>query len=682
MFSARQFYYPPAFAFRNTAFDATSLRHNVLDIEARYITSAPPNQPPYMLGPVELANKLGVRSIDASTILIDVDGTLTGVRSPATGRTSSVSRNTFYDAPTVIPECDSFGVNTSPFDLVTTVVTVASPSTMHPQWYKVDTYWGRIDKSLPFNAPNNAYGTYVQIPLYRQLLLSSDVPCDAPLCSSISPQNNMFSCTHATMMAGSQVWSAPMLTMNNMVYFVDTNRQPLTGELCSKFTSNFRDEVLFVPSQSYVLYQLYPQPTTRITYQVHVGTSFQPATDGFYARIFTVYNVDADSNAQPIIPVPALTGDVSFNSATGVLTVVLDNDWIRDDFDITAAEAYTRCLPRDICDYDAATQSCVVAASVTDPVDRVTYRDICGYWATRASGASETVGDTLTDCPANGCLAYVFRLPGDFVAQPYEVVGKPLRKTMTCTPEFSAFNVSLVTATDIPGNTCTGSPNTLCYQPPPDKVFVSGPKYCDVHGGNVLCDCSGASGNATFALTSVNKPSYRSMYVRTRISGLTRRGGSKFARINTAGWVQANPIRGRPRSVPARAVLAGMRSQHHHVMQHCEHRERAPVRAADVPASQHVDVGVRPVGALCAWLGRYRADPVSLRCAPGPGPTVVVWHAHAMRSRSSAGCTTGSRASPRSAPTPLPTSPASKRCTPCTARLIDCARYPTSAFAR
>src|SRR5678815_4579694 len=69
----------------------------------------------------------GVGTIDFATILLDLDGSLTGSTStidgrPSPGLTTSVSRNHFYDAPSQSPECLSYGLQTSPYTFISTVM--------------------------------------------------------------------------------------------------------------------------------------------------------------------------------------------------------------------------------------------------------------------------------------------------------------------------------------------------------------------------------------------------------------------------------------------------------------------------------------------------------------------------------------------------------------------------------
>ena len=150
------FYYPPAFTYRRSNFVKTlpnmppevkalnqcysfgkeddfkqpmqrdgSCRHNVIDRTRNYLKGnlISPNAAPEVFGPA--GTVLPVTPIDFSTILLDLDGSLTGATGSLSGQiveTSSVSRNPFFDAPAQSPECLSFGLQTSPYQFVTTMV--------------------------------------------------------------------------------------------------------------------------------------------------------------------------------------------------------------------------------------------------------------------------------------------------------------------------------------------------------------------------------------------------------------------------------------------------------------------------------------------------------------------------------------------------------------------------------
>jgi hypothetical protein len=126
----------------------------------------------------------------------------------------------------------------------------------------------------------------------------------------------------------------------------------------------------------------------------------------------------------------------------GILTVTLDQRAIAPDFNLATREDYERCMPRDLCFYDADSKRCEACASTTEakrqancirqsdflPADIASMSTpdgtgknpldvVCQDWATYASGtASNTVGDlSLVDCPKTGCLGFAFTLPDSFV---------------------------------------------------------------------------------------------------------------------------------------------------------------------------------------------------------------------------------------------------------------------------
>ena len=212
--------------------------------------------------------------IDVSTILNDLDGTLTGVTvvqpdctTPVRSRTSSVSVNDFFNAPTQIPACAAFGVQTSAYDFVTTVVAKLRPSELpspQPQWV--------ID---PDTWTNKGAEPFPAVPIYRQLVLADDLaPCDS-VCDG--PQ---LGCQRAALMAGTQNGQAPYLTINNGVYYIDTATQDLSCIHAGGWqTPGFQG------GQAYLIWNLFAAKDTKLTYQIYVGAHFNPATDGRWVRV-------------------------------------------------------------------------------------------------------------------------------------------------------------------------------------------------------------------------------------------------------------------------------------------------------------------------------------------------------------------------------------------------------------
>ncbi|MBK6769796.1 MAG: G8 domain-containing protein [Ardenticatenales bacterium] len=415
------FYYPPAFAFRRSGFDAASFRHNTFDQYAPYAGGDP-----FGL----------VTSIDFSTILNDLDGTLTGVVSSRGPRSASISRNKFFDAPSQDDECLSFGVQTSPYDFVTTAM-------------------AKLQGDGPWTVDWQAWNTPTvnpAVPIYRQLKLASDV-CDG---------DTTCGCWRASFLMGGQNGEAPYLTADRGVYYVDTTMtsKPSCGAGENRLLPVNSHLAPFRDGETYVLYHLFARPDTRVTYQLFVGDGFRP-TDGRWVRVQPhVFSgggnnllVTADDGIAA--PLPA--------AVNGVLTVTLDNAQIGADFAFTARADDEKCHPRDLCQIAADGGGCTIAERYAESDLADAIRSICEEWATVTAGVADTMdGLTLADCPEGGCLGYAFTMPSGFEASraghPYTVAGLPLA---TWFPDDADWNVPMRL---LPGE-------NPCPAPPPPSGF-------------------------------------------------------------------------------------------------------------------------------------------------------------------------------------------------------------------
>lgn len=425
------FYYPPAFAFRKTGFDAGTFRHNVIDQYATYLQGSlvSPTGQPEAFAPLG-QTYAGITPIDFSTILNDMDGTLTGWQPEGGTRTSSVSQNAFFNAPSQDAECKSFGVQTSPYEFVSSVIAPLGGTT--PSLYVDSGVWGIA------NTP--------AVPIYRQLVLPDD-QCvgDQSVCCA-SPYTDCtqgsVGCTRGSFMLGGQGGQAPYLTSNNGVYYIDTNQQ-------EDNPSCFQQSVFepgFTGGKSYVLYNLFANENTNITYQLYVGDDFNNCAGGQWVLVQPhVYNQNGNNTVvTPITDnavVAALDAGITVNK--GVLQVIFDHSAIKDAYRFASKPDYDVCLPRDICQIDTTTSnSCTIQAQASfldgNATDYTDYQSdvtsICTYWATATAGRTSlpnTPGDDaddplFADCPAGGCLGYAFTLPSSFAAKPYKDVGAPL----------------------------------------------------------------------------------------------------------------------------------------------------------------------------------------------------------------------------------------------------------------
>jgi hypothetical protein len=402
------FYYPPAFAFRKTNFAGSTERHNVFDQNRTYVQGAPPGttiicQPLPKFG--------GLTPIDFTTILNDLDGTLNGmIPDPAKTEsriTNGLSRNSFYNAPHQVPECSSFGTDTSPFGYVSSVLAklVDVPA---PGYKAVDPEWTWIDKDHK-PAP--------MIPIYRQLKVDEGEACkDVPaICSGSKP-----GCQRGSFMMGANNGQAPALTVNHGIYYIDTAQDQTTG--CVSTNELFRLPK-FEQRTTYMLYQLYATKTTQVTYQVYVGEDFAPDRDGQWVRVHA-----HKGNRAMEVTASAPLGKPRFGKADGLppgmLEVTLDNSQpgIAKDFDFGTVDPEVQCQPRDICSPDPGSTQCTLAGNLTEqgPLKGLLndLKQVCEFWATRSTGQTKD-GVFLSDCPANGCIGFAFTLPQGFAPKSY-----------------------------------------------------------------------------------------------------------------------------------------------------------------------------------------------------------------------------------------------------------------------
>jgi hypothetical protein len=446
------FYYPPAFAFERSGFDGDTVRHNVVDQYNTYVqgTLADPSAPSTYS---PLQTYTGITPIDSSTILNDLDGTFTGtcwgegcdmVSEPnPQRRTSSVSANHFFDAPSQAPECLSYGVQTSPGELLTSVIAplTADGSAIDP------TVWG----------------TYPAVPIYRQRLLSSETPCAGSICDG-----SKWSCDQATFMMGAENGQAPYLTANGGVYYIDTDT---AGQTTACVANGNFNTAPFTAGKSYVLYQLFATDDSTMTYQLYTGSG---ATGQWVWVQPHLTSATAPSNNMVVSPItdPTLVDALNMNAAVGpdgVLQVTFDNSLIADQFAFTARSDDEKCVPRDACQVTASGDACELSSGFGEPDLAAVVDSICRKWATRVAGTTSDSGDlSLADCPASGCLGYSFTLPGDWTPAPYATAGAP---HVTCFPQDGAWNRPLqVISQDASVCPAPPTPADFCPAPTPSPT--------------------------------------------------------------------------------------------------------------------------------------------------------------------------------------------------------------------
>lgn len=418
------FYYPPAFAFAKSAFDATSERHNVFDQYQNYWQGTLSGGTPITM---PLPSFGGNSPIDFGTILNDLDGSLNGVEPTGSGppRTAGLSNNHFYDTPFQAPECNSFGTNTVPQDFVTTVMANLTALPVGTTVGYVNAKWG------------NSILTPM-VPIYRQLKTGEAADaCASPaaICNESAP-----GCQRGSFMMGAQNGAAPSLTVNGGTYFLDTSCSSTPNNGLCQSTACFSPPPVsqvapFVPGDTYGVFHLFATSETAVTYQLYVGTSFDASTltwvqvDPHLSGTFPATD-QVSAAAGPF-------GTSSFDSSTGVLTVTLDNSTAASSFEYGAVPTPQNCQPSDICRPGAT--GCVGNPDYPEKDLADALNEVCGFWVDRRYGQSKD-GVFLSDCPAGGCLGFAFTLPASFTPVSYQTAGLQLA---SCYPNAAPWNVGL-----------------------------------------------------------------------------------------------------------------------------------------------------------------------------------------------------------------------------------------------
>ncbi|MGH3581229.1 MAG: hypothetical protein ACRDUB_06565, partial [Mycobacterium sp.] len=445
-------------------------RHNTLDRTAPYIVGSLQNLAgaPQVIPPG--GDTLSLTPIDFSTILVDIDSSLTGAAGQISGvmapvPTSSVSRNSFFDAPAQSDECLSFGVQTSPYQFVTSVIAPLKSAPSGATYVEPWTYMNQFNQ-------NKIEGSSPVIAIYRQWKTANDGSDCGQVCDTANPAN--YACKRASFMVGPNVGQAPHLTMTEppgltgqqgALYYIDTNTAAAQSLSClGRGRTNAMRPAPFEPDTSYVVYNMFARADAVSSYQVYVGEGVADpaAVHVRYVRVKPhLTAADNTNNLQsfrsqvadacdPNIPGQWCSGmpKPTLDTASGVLTFKLDQREIAAEFAPGARAPYELCMPRDLCYFDNTSQRCrfcrdggtctydsllpvdvpalnAPTASETAPLDV-----ICQDWVNFTSGTTPTANGgeiSLADCPANGCLGFAFTLPSTFVGnKTYAQVNPPV----------------------------------------------------------------------------------------------------------------------------------------------------------------------------------------------------------------------------------------------------------------
>ncbi len=371
------FYYPPAFHSTNLAFHDVDIRHFVIQplwLPNSFHQDDEATRNTYCTWePGQFTN---FTDVDRQTELSDDNGSLTGLTSNTEGTPEpsiSVTRDPFFNAPLVTPECASSvpelaaTVDTSPYQYVTTAIFSpcgapgGSCNTSEPRTWGADC------------GSQNCYG----VPLYRQYLTDQEFETFKTK-PGTRPQIRMM---------GQGTGQRSNMTLNHGSYYIDTtvplNDQKVPGPN------------VFLANQTYYLYFLYATPQFHQTYSMYIGKV--PEQEGLDAVTAGRVNVDSAAYSFSAVPGANWVTKKTYDPATGLLTVTLDLGQQGAEF---ANDRPEFCQPRSYCSYKPATQSCGCRPGSNCKEDSV-----CS-WAVKD-----------IDCPIAGCFGLSIKMPGTFVAE-------------------------------------------------------------------------------------------------------------------------------------------------------------------------------------------------------------------------------------------------------------------------
>jgi G8 domain len=390
------FYYPPAFHSTNLAFKDVDIRHFVIqplwephsfrqDNEATrdaYCTWEP-------------GQFTNFTDVDRQTELSDDNGSLTGLTSVTETEPEpsiSVTRDPFFNAPLVTPECKSSvpgleaTVDTSPYQYVTTALYTPCGAPDGSCNVKPKT-WGADCGS------QTCYG----VPLYRQYLTDREFE---------AYQRDPATRPEIRMM-GQGTGQRSNMTLNRGSYYIDTT--------VPRDHQNVENPNVFLAGHSYYLYFLFATSKFHQTYSLYIGKVNEQ--EGLNA--VTVGRVGVDSGKYSFSPKPGgdwVTGK-TYDPRTGLLTLTVDLSQHETEF---ANDLPNFCQPKSYCSYNTDTKSCGCKKGSNCNEDSV-----C-KWAVKD-----------IDCPLEGCFGLSITMPRTFeaVRQP----GLPPPPTRFVGPESDPF---------------------------------------------------------------------------------------------------------------------------------------------------------------------------------------------------------------------------------------------------
>jgi cell migration-inducing and hyaluronan-binding protein len=434
------FYYPPSFHSRKLFFDNVDLRHYVINPLFTTPAGVPKGQ-----GGTYITDDLAVRSqycptpsnapyttfdnwtsIDRQTVLNDDDGTLTGLSNvmpkddlpPALQQTISVNDDAFFNAPVETAECASaVGDNgnatcktpdtkqspatakTSPYDYISTVVHRTT----------IDGVWDH-DCGGPF-----CYG----VPLYRQYLTDSEMSQWSAKCGQVKQGDKVTpaECRWPFIrMAGADISQRQTMTVNNGLYYLDTNVSKDTQQSKDKYTNvtTARTFNVFQEKQTYKVFFVYPKQTTVQTYDIYVGKGLNFPAQNVSAIRVALKRINDKTNELDVRPATNATWlTVKPVDSEGIVRVTVNFNGVTE---LEPTRANGLCQPQSFCKADS--KSCVSTLPIghTLKADR---DSICSMWAVKdldCPEATYTGQNEDRKFTGGGCFGFTFTLPERFNA--------------------------------------------------------------------------------------------------------------------------------------------------------------------------------------------------------------------------------------------------------------------------
>jgi hypothetical protein len=216
------------------------------------------------------------------------------------------------------------------------------------------------------------------------------------------------------------------LTVNHGLFYIDTT-------VSATNQASYANPNVFVGGQTYYVFQLFAKPDSSVTYQLYVGTDFDPSTQLAPVRVNQLNN-------PPTFTVGTWGGypcpqGGCYNQSTGILTVPLEMSSFSDFQSNYDAERENECAPATFCSWNPSKKACGCNPGQTS-ASMSECENACANWSTKD-----------VDCPSGGCYGFAIQLPGDFVAGSPKVAPP----NVACYPNNSDWNIQFAQPTQNPG---------------------------------------------------------------------------------------------------------------------------------------------------------------------------------------------------------------------------------------